>query len=140
MERNEIKALKRIFEKMEKKLFPTIDSLSMVKIVCVCVCYACLFCMCLFVYKCVDSFVYFSSFRSAAGDCGSSVVVTVSVGDCTSSTYGSSTLASPLLAVKRSTRSFRRNSRNFHTASMTYVMIAPIPVTFGTNQRNRREN
>lgn len=63
-----------------------------------------------------------------AGDCGcSSVVVTVSVGDWTSSTNGSSTLASPSLDEMRSARSRRRNSDNLNTASTTYVMVAAIP-------------
>lgn len=90
------------------------------------------------VCECMCVSVHFSAYlcHSAAGDCGSSVVVTVSVGDCTSSTYGSSTLASPLLAAKRSARSFRRSSRNFHTPSMTYVMVAKIPLTFRSNDTN----
>lgn len=72
--------------------------------------------------------------QSAVGVGGSSFVVIGSVsvvGDCcTSSTYGSSTLASSLPAAMRSARSFRRSSRNFHTPSMEYVTVAAIPATY----------
>lgn len=67
------------------------------------------------------------------GDFGSSSVSitmsrSVSVGDCTSSTNGSSTLASPLPAAMRCARSFRRSSRNLNTPSTMYVIVAAIPL------------